>query len=172
MSKEHLRKELKAKRDAMLPTERKAASQEICAQFIKLYSTYSNYGVYVPISSEVCPLEIVEHLRKLGKTISLPVINGDEMRFKIWSEGAKLVSGRFSLEPESDNQIIIPEVIITPVLGFDDQLNRLGYGKGYYDKYFTQHHEIIKIGLAFSCQICKSIPCSQWDQPLDAIIKF
>ena len=68
---------------------------------------------------------------------------------------------------------IIPDLIFVPLVGFDSNLNRLGYGGGFYDRYFERYakkKKIIKIGLAFSFQKIKKLPTNKFDKKLDEII--
>jgi 5-formyltetrahydrofolate cyclo-ligase len=168
--KNELRQKLKNLRNSMLLPEKKNAEDAIMAKFLEKFTSSFCFGVYFPINSEVSPLEIIEHLHVAGKTIALPVIAKDDMEFKLWPHREPLVQGKFSLQPQISNAVLVPEVAITPLLGFDRSGNRIGYGWGYYDKYFTLHPSIYKVGLAFALQEMPSLPCNEWDIKLDLII--
>ena len=66
-----------------------------------------------------------------------------------------------------------PDILLVPLVGYDNDLNRLGYGGGFYDRYIKKIEKIkkvIKIGLAFSCQKINNMPLSKYDKKLDFII--
>ncbi len=78
------------------------------------------------------------------------------------------------LEPILTNNQVNPDVILIPLLVYDDKKNRLGYGKGYYDKFLShflkKNKDILTLGIAFSFQKYKKIPTSKHDIKLDNII--
>ena len=76
-------------------------------------------------------------------------------------------------EPYKSNKKIVPDLIFVPLVGYDNNLNRLGYGGGFYDRYFEKKlklKKIVKIGLAFSFQKIKKLPVNKFDKKLDRII--
>ena len=113
--------------------------------------------------------------------IALPVVNLDTqtMLFTKWDTKEKLKKGILgNLEPTSIKNIVMPEILIVPMLLFDRQLYRLGYGGGYYDKaicklkkkFDKEGKKFISIGLAYSEQEIISIPYEIHDERLDFII--
>ena len=96
------------------------------------------------------------------------------MKFVSWKFSEPLIVNKFGfLEPEKNKKKIIPDLILVPIVAFDKFKNRLGYGKGYYDriltKYILKNPNIITIGLAFSFQKYKKIPISKYDVKLNYI---
>ena len=76
-------------------------------------------------------------------------------------------------EPFDSVNKIVPDIILVPLVGYDKNCNRLGYGGGFYDRYFEKNSKkkkIIKIGLAFSFQKIKKLPVNKFDKKLDRII--
>ena len=76
-------------------------------------------------------------------------------------------------EPINSLNRVIPDLIFVPLVGYDKNLNRLGYGGGFYDRYFeknSQLKKIIKIGLAFSFQKIKKLPINRLDKKIDRVI--
>ena len=76
-------------------------------------------------------------------------------------------------EPIKLSSKVVPDLIFVPLVGYDKNFNRLGYGGGFYDRYFEKNSKfknIIKIGLAFSFQKIKNLPVNKFDKKLDAII--
>ena len=136
-----------------------------------------NISLYYPSNYEVVTLKLFEilNLRKKIKT-SLPVISLDgKMKFLKWKPKEPLKVNHFGfVEPIIVKKPIIPDLIIVPLLSYDKSHNRLGYGKGYYDKflgkYTKKNGNILTIGLAFSFQEYKKIPTSNFDIKLDYIL--
>ena len=101
------------------------------------------------------------------------------MNFKKWTPNDKLIQGPFgTLEPEKTQTSILPQILVVPMLSFDRDLYRIGYGGGYYDKsiitlkkYFNKEKKFfITIGLAYSIQEEKKLPVEKHDMRLDYII--
>ena len=80
---------------------------------------------------------------------------------------------KFGIPEPISSKKFYPDILLVPLVGYDNDLNRLGYGGGFYDRYIEKIEKIkkvIKIGLAFSCQKIKNIPLSKYDKKLDFII--
>ena len=96
------------------------------------------------------------------------------MSFKSWIFKEPLYVNKFGiLEPKSSKKKIIPDLIMVPLVAFDNHLNRIGYGKGYYDRSLKKISKIkknaISLGIAYSFQKCKKIPTNKHDFKLDYI---
>ena len=131
-------------------------------------------GGYYPVNFEVDDLELLKKFKKNKFNISLPVIKKNfQMDFYPWLFSEPLKINRYGIpEPETKN-IVYPDVLLIPLLAFDKNLNRLGYGGGYYDrliKKLSKKKNIIKIGLAFSIQEIDKVPINVYDQKLDYIV--
>ena len=130
---------------------------------------------YYPSYYEVNILKFLEEASKKNFKISLPVVNTSTlMSFKPWMFKEPLYVSKFGiLEPKSTNKKIIPDLILVPLVAFDKQLNRVGYGKGYYDRSLKKIKKLkrnaICLGVAHSFQKCKSIPVNKHDFKLDYI---
>jgi 5-formyltetrahydrofolate cyclo-ligase len=143
--------------------------------------TLNEVGLYYPIFNEISPLIFIEYFKVNNITTALPVvdINSNSMVFKKWFKKEKLQKSHIgNYEPLQTNKTIFPQVIVVPMLMFDRNLNRLGYGAGYYDKsistlkkYFKKRQKnFITIGLAYSEQETKIIPYEKHDQKLEFIV--
>jgi len=131
-------------------------------------------GGYYPVNFEADDLELLKKLEKNRFNISLPVIKKNfQMDFYKWSFSDPLKVNKYGIpEPENHNKFY-PDILLVPLVAFDKNLNRLGYGGGYYDRLITKlskKKKIIKIGLALSIQEVKIVPINKYDQKLDYIV--
>jgi len=131
-------------------------------------------GGYYPVNFEIDDLALLRKFKKNKFNISLPVTKKNfQMDFYAWSFSELLKINRYGIpEPETKN-IVYPDILLIPLVAFDKNLNRLGYGGGYYDrliKKLSKKKNIIKIGLAFSIQEIDKVPINVYDQKLDYIV--
>ena len=130
---------------------------------------------YYPSNYEVDILNFLERASKKKFRILLPVIkSSSKMSFKSWIFKEPLYVNKFGmLEPKDTKKEIIPDLIMVPLVAFDERLNRIGYGKGYYDRSLQKISKIkkktISLGIAYSFQKCDSIPVNKHDFKLDYI---
>ncbi len=130
---------------------------------------------YYPSYYEVDILKFLEEASKKNFKVTLPVIKSStSMSFKSWIIKEPLYVSKFGiLEPKNTNKEFVPDLIIVPLVAFDSQLNRIGYGKGYYDRSLKKIKKLkrnaICLGIANSFQKCKSIPVNKHDFKLDYI---
>ena len=107
--------------------------------------------------------------------LCLPVVPGRAVPlvFRAWG-GEALVPGPFgTLHPAESQPVLVPQVLIVPLAGFDARGNRIGYGGGYYDRTLQLLREtgpVTAIGLAFAVQELPAVPAEPFDQPLDLIV--
>ncbi len=126
---------------------------------------------YRPIGDEADPSAFAEAAHVAGCTIALPHVTtrAHPMRFLRW-DGTTLVDGPFGLlQPPADAPEVIPDIILTPLLGFDRRGTRLGQGAGYYDRAFASHADAWRVGIAWSVQEAETLVADPWDMPLHAI---
>ena len=131
-------------------------------------------GGYYPVNFELDDLTLLKKFQKNGFIISLPVIKKNfQMDFYKWSFSDLLKVNKYGIpEPEIKN-IVYPDILLIPLVAFDKNLNRLGYGGGYYDRLIeklSKKKKIIKIGLALSIQEIDKVPINSYDQKLDYIV--
>ena len=101
---------------------------------------------YYPSNYEVNILQFLEEASKKNFIITLPVIKSlNQLSFKSWVFKDPLYVNKFGmLEPKNSKENIIPDLIMVPLVAFDNHLNRIGYGKGFYDRSFVKIKEIKK----------------------------
>jgi len=130
---------------------------------------------YYPSNYEVDTLSFIEQASKRNFKILLPVIRPlGKMSFKRWKYKDPLYVSAFgTLEPVNSQKEIIPDLVMVPLVAFDSHLNRLGYGKGYYDRILEKINltkkKAIFLGIAYSFQKCEKIPINKNDVKLDYI---
>ena len=135
-----------------------------------------NLSIYYPASFEVNILRLFELKFTKNIKLFLPAITGNNlMHFYRWENQGVLLVNKFGmLEPYKLNSHIIPDIILVPLLAYDNQKNRLGYGGGFYDrylkKYLKKNKNILTIGIAFSFQNSSKLPSSNHDVKLNYIL--
>ena len=131
-------------------------------------------GGYYPVNFEIDILEFLEKLETKGVNLCLPVVKkNNEMDFYSWSNKNLLKLNKYGIpEPEQINKVF-PDIILIPLVAFDSRLYRIGYGGGYYDRYINKlsnKKNLLKIGIAHSCQKINKVPVNKYDRKLDIII--
>ncbi len=131
-------------------------------------------GGYYPYNYEADAMKVLENFEKRKYVISLPKIKSkSQMDFFKWSTKDPLIINDYGIPEPTSNKIIYPDILLVPLVAFDQNFNRLGYGGGFYDRYIRRIKKIkniITIGLAFSFQKVKEIPIDKYDVKLDFII--
>jgi len=138
-------------------------------------------SLYYPMHNEISPFGFIKYFNLNNFKLTLPFVRAQSrsLLFKKWDLKDNLKRGKLgNLEPFYNASDFLPQLIIVPMLMFDKNLNRLGYGGGYYDKsinelkkHFTREKkDFVTIGLAYSIQETKSIPHEAHDEQLDFII--
>jgi len=131
-------------------------------------------GGYYPYNYEINILQILEKFEKKKFIITLPKIKeNSQMNFFQWSTKDPLAINKFGI-PEPISKIVkYPDVLLVPVVAFDKDFNRIGYGGGFYDRYINKirkRKKVLIIGFAYSFQKVKKIPTNNYDIKLDFII--
>ncbi len=144
-------------------------------KILKKKNIYSkNVGGYYPYNHELNTIKILENFEKKEYSISLPKIKkNSQMNFFNWSTEDPLVINKFGIPEPISNKIIYPDILLVPLVAFDNDFNRIGYGGGFYDRYINKirkRKKIITIGLAYSFQRVKKIPTDKYDVKLDFVI--
>ena len=133
-------------------------------------------SLYYPANYEVNILKLFKLIKISRIKTLLPVIRDkNKMNFVEWQHHSPLKVNDFGmLDPYVQTKFLIPDVMLVPLLAFDSQNNRLGYGKGFYDKYLSKFlknkKKITTIGVAFSFQKYNKLPVSKFDIKLDNIL--
>ena len=160
LKKQHSREELQAQSDIIM-RKLEQHTDFINAQKIMLYSS---------LPDEVQTQDFIEKWRN-QKQIILPTVVGDNIIPVELTPDTGFAVGDFNiLEPQNVTYTGDFDLIVVPGVAFDRQGNRLGRGKGYYDRFLCQHRATKKIGLCFDFQLVDNVPVEENDIPMDEII--
>ncbi|WGS64181.1 5-formyltetrahydrofolate cyclo-ligase [Marinitoga aeolica] len=136
--------------------------------FIKDFE-FQSIAMYYPFRKEVNLLNLVELLK--NRDILFPKIKGKSMQFIKVRNFDEFKKGKFGImEPIGEYYDKEIDIFLVPGVAFDKKLYRLGYGGGYYDRYFSNHKKGFLIGVAFDFQILNELPIFEHDIKMDVII--
>ncbi len=142
-------------------------------EILPVFKKASNILLYWSMNDEVTTHNFVQKWYKT-KTILLPVVDGEFLRIKKFEGMETMQKGeRFGiLEPVGLNftELENIEIIIVPGIAFDKKNNRMGRGRGYYDK-LLEKTKALKIGVCFDFQYFDTVPVEDHDSPMDLVIK-
>jgi 5-formyltetrahydrofolate cyclo-ligase len=130
-------------------------------------------ALYLAIHDELDPDALIARLAERGQSLALPALyDATAMDFRRWQPGDPLERGPFRLrQPLATAERVAPDVIFTPVVGFDRHGGRIGQGKSHYDRALVRHPDAHRIGFAWSVQeVPERLPHDPWDVPLHAIV--
>ena len=128
----------------------------------------------MPIQTEIDVLPAMTALHELGHRICVPVIvrPGLPLSFREWKPNCEMVNGPFGAKVPAGGDWLLPELLIVPLVVFDEQGFRLGYGGGYYDRsleFLRKKKPTLAVGYAYSAQMGE-VPVEITDQRLDAVV--
>jgi 5-formyltetrahydrofolate cyclo-ligase len=133
-------------------------------------------SAYHSLGTEISTCELFDALVSAGWTTALPIVVGKNtpLVFRQWTPGEPLLVGRWDIKiPSETAREVIPDVLLVPLLAFDRQGYRLGYGGGFYDRTLEQlraQKKVKAIGLAYAAQEVDSVLHDEHDQRLDWIM--
>lgn len=176
--KGQLRRLALSKRDALDTVLREEASAEIAKRLLSLLEMKAAKTVmcYKSFRSEVSTAQIIKALERQGKKLCFPVCEKagimqawNPKDKEAWKAGMMGIS-----EPDVErSELISPDgidIVICPMVAFDEEKWRMGYGGGYYDRYLPKCTKALKIGIAFEAQRLDKVPVDEFDQPMDYIV--
>jgi len=184
-SKKRLRAELHSKRCALTLDQQRQASDSIVRQLYRLtpFLKARHVGLYWAFEGEVDLTSLTfDSLRNWYLPLISDAIRPWEkqrLMFQPWLSDSQTARNRFGIiEPQYDPRLMINplmlDVVLMPVVGFDRAGNRLGMGKGYYDRTFSRWsnswHKPLLLGIAHSIQECDGLDSRSWDIPIQAVI--
>ncbi|MGI0024620.1 MAG: 5-formyltetrahydrofolate cyclo-ligase [Nitrososphaera sp.] len=169
--KRKTRQMILGRRNALTPEEIAKRSRSVQDSVLrsKFFQSAKSLGAYFAFGSEVRTDVIIGKAKELGKQVALPTVEGDKIAFYEMSAAKYLVKGRFGImEPLPYGKITGLDLIIVPGIAYDRTGYRLGYGKGYYDRFLLEHRTF-SVGLAYSFQVVERLPHGRQDMRVDAV---
>jgi len=180
-AKQQVRKRILALRSAMTQKEYQERNRALSANLARLecVTNASHVMAYLPMASrkEADITEVIARLYKTGVTVSVPVVRDKHLEPCLYRPGDQLSRGSFG-EPEPSvftPVSSLPDAVIVPVVAADRNGGRIGYGAGYYDRFFSSvkagfQSLPLAIGIAFELQLVDGIATDHWDHRLDIVV--
>ena len=152
------------------------AAEDAALHGMKLLSGFDTsaiVGVYWPIRDELDPRFLAQALERAGFSLALPVVTARDkpLLFRRWGLGDPLEAGLLGTrQPPGDAPEVVPDVLVAPLLAFDADCYRLGYGAGHYDRTLATYPHIKAFGFAYGAQFVDDMPREPHDWPLQGVI--
>lgn len=176
-TKAEIRKQIREYKKSLSDGEIRSSSLSVAEKVINLpaFLECRQVFVYIATNQEIRTEEIIETALSLGKIVAAPKCFGKNMEFFCFSDLTELRAGAFGiLEPPNEKPAFPDEntLMLVPGMAFDRNMNRIGYGGGYYDRYFEKYRDIayFKLGLAHEFQICDSLEVEEHDYRIDGVV--
>ncbi len=177
METSSIRLDIKNKRNSISATEVSEKSnlvqKNLKALLNRIHRRADSFLCYYPANNEVDLLDFYQELLKEGYNLFFPKTQKKTMEFLKISSLDDFELGNFNImEPVSKEkyQDVDNTICFTPLVAFDENRNRIGYGGGFYDRFFVNRQSIIKIGIAYDFQKIDKIVPTAWDIPLDYVV--
>ncbi len=179
--RESIRAETLRQRENLSNADRTLHSKQIVHNVLKWIEQKESYSfdivmVYLSMKSEVETWELCSVLLKQGKQVIAPVVDiesGKLIPRRIQNLEDDLVKHRYGMMEPNESCPVFPhdqiQLILVPGVAFDSVGNRLGYGKGYYDRFLPTCPNAVTIGLAFQIQIAENLYPQPWDVPVQHV---
>lgn len=182
-SKPQIRRQMRTRRRALSERERADCARRLVRATASdiLLRRARRFACYLPNDGEMDLTPLMARLWALGRWSYLPVIRGPRLWFLRYQPGTPLAANRFGI-PEPDlapTKRCAPfalDIVLMPLVAFDDAGNRLGMGGGYYDQTFAYKsrrrawRKPLLLGVAYEFQRISSLPTHPWDVALDGIV--
>lgn len=179
MTKQEIRRKMKELKHQLEESLIMTYSDAITRQLMQTsaYTQCNHLFCYVSFNQEVLTNGIILTALSQNKKVAVPKIIGEEMKFFYIESLDQLKPGVLGiLEPDNCEEAIPDKsnknLVIVPGLAFDYNKNRIGYGKGYYDRFFLKYENIPmkKIALSYDFQVIEELPLGKYDKSVDQII--
>jgi 5-formyltetrahydrofolate cyclo-ligase len=174
-AKKAVRRRILDARDMLSPEEREVAARAVAANCIELPEVASAAIVmaFWSFGSELPTMPIMEALLSAGEQVALPRIVEGELEVRTWRPGEPMAQTRFGALEPAEGVLVPPgevDVVLTPAVAFDRGGRRVGYGGGFYDRFFPRT-DAARIGVGFALQVVEGdLPAGAFDLPVEAIV--
>lgn len=185
-SRQTLRRDLRKSRAALSVAEREQAASHSLERLVKLnwFRRAKRIALYHPVRGEFNPLPLLDEHVLTSTQFYMPVVkpgSSARMGFAAWHGNSLTRANSYGIPEPLHRRAALRDakdmdLVITPLVGFDAECNRLGAGGGYYDRSFAFRnrggawHRPRLIGVAFECQRLQHIATESWDVSLDAVV--
>ena len=174
MTKQELREKMMALRNGLSPEEKQHAGAACASRLVQRvgFERAKTLFCYRAVGNELDLESILQMARIAGKEVAFPRVTGQEtMEFVV---GGVFQKGFRGIPEPQGGSVVLPtagDLMLLPGLAFSEKGQRLGYGKGYYDRYLAAlKGRPACWGVGYGFQLCSRLPAQEWDQPLDAIL--
>ena len=164
-------------RQRVLPAVAASAGRAVAGYVADIVPPDAVVAGYCEVRGELDVSFTLARLAARGQSLCLPVIEDSDkpLGFRKWAPGDMLERGRYGIDiPLAAAPVLVPDTVLVPLVAFDANGDRLGYGAGYYDRTLEQLRQSNKalqvIGIAYALQQVESIAPESHDQKLDAIV--
>jgi 5-formyltetrahydrofolate cyclo-ligase len=169
------RQRLLALRTAIAPAERRGWGQQIEAKLQLLLQERPRIllGVYWPFQAEFDPRPLIDWLVAAGSAVALPAVVDKKgpLEYRAWRPGERLVDGVWNIPTPEKREIVSPQAVLAPLVGFDRECYRLGYGGGYFDRTLAAlSPRPLAIGVGFELSRLETIYPQDFDVPMNLIV--
>ena len=169
------RQRLLALRTAVPPVERRLWGAEIEAKLrtVLIERSVSTLGVYWPFQAEFDPRALIDWVIAQGFAVALPAVVDKKgpLEYRAWRPGEALVDGVWDIPIPEVRKVVLPQAVLAPLVGFDPQCYRLGYGGGYFDRTLAVFStRPLAIGVGYEMSQIETIFPQPFDIPMDVII--
>ena len=198
--KDLLRRSYRAARRALSPEDQCEHALAVADEVMRRLDDGATVAAYLARDGEVDLIGVIEACWRRHIVVALPVLSGREMRFAEYRPGTPLVRNRFGIaepsagvreglaprkkEPSAgvreglapfekepaQPEFVAPDVVLAPLVAFDDRGRRLGMGGGYYDRFFAATPDAARIGIAHECQRAPALPATSSDVSLTSVV--
>jgi 5-formyltetrahydrofolate cyclo-ligase len=168
------RERLIAQRMALSPAVRRAAGERITAQLQEFLAGRPGVlGVYWPFRAEFDPRPLIDAAVASSRVVALPVVidRKGPLEYRAWKPGEALIAGVWDIPIPEKREVVSPAMVLAPLVGFDRECYRLGYGGGYFDRTLAfLAPQPLAIGVGFAFQQIETIHPQSFDIPMDLIV--
>jgi 5-formyltetrahydrofolate cyclo-ligase len=169
------RQRLLALRTAAPPAERRLWGDEIEAKLraLLLERPVRTLGVYWPFQAEFDPRALIDWVIAQGFAVALPAVVDKKgpLEYRAWRPGEALSDGVWNIPIPQVRHVVVPQAVLAPLVGFDRQCYRLGYGGGYFDRTLAAlSPRPLAIGVGFEMSQVETIFPQSFDIPMDVIV--
>ena len=170
ISKQEIRAYVLQKRRTLLPEEKQRWDEALLERLHPLFpSAGTAVYAYTSVRGEASTEYLIDELLKRGCRVALPRVFGREMRFFYVTDRCQLVTGAYGI-PEPADGCQEADSPITPGVGFSKDGNRIGYGAGYYDRFFAAEPDHMAVGLCYGFQLFPAFETEKHDKKMAYIV--